>query len=326
MEKNIRSFSSFDEAVDYYYSYYRENGYPNYSRQSYDAGKELEKVRKAKDVFSGDVATQSMIGCGYLWSFFPHWVDVSTWNSQSVSELWEDDRKLRKLMEKTVTWCIRHEKGRMSENRVRQLAKVYLAKQSPSNFRPTVAKSLFERYGNQGAIYDPCGGWGGRMFGFFASDCTEYVCCEPSTKTAIGLLQIADEYDSIHKMVEVHQCCQEDYAPARNHFDMVFTSPPYFDCERYSDEETQSYIRYPTIEEWNEGFLFKLISNAYSALKDGGYFVLNIANTKTAPELEMQSQKYANEVGFKLQETLKLSLSSISGKGIKYEPMFVFRR
>lgn len=120
--------------------------------------------------------------------------------------------------------------------------------------------------------------------------------------------------------------CQEDYNPAPGHFDLVFTSPPYFDCERYSDEPTQSYIRYPTVTKWCAGFLEPLISKAHDALKPGGTFILNIANTKNAPQLEELSLIFADMTGFKHTETLKLTLSSISGNGVKYEPMFVFKK
>ena len=312
--------------MEYYYRHYKASGYPNYELSSYNPQRELEKVRNTESVIEGGIAKQTMTGCGYLWSYFPHWVDVKTWNSESVADNWGDDEKLHKLIEKTVAWCIKHENGRMSENRVRQLAKVYLAKQAPSNFRPTVAKSLYDKYGNHGSVYDPCAGWGGRMFGFLASDCAEYVCCEPSTKTVDGLLALADTFSDIPKHIDIHPVCQEDYTPQAEHFDFVFTSPPYYDCEKYSDEPTQSYIRYPTISKWSTGFLEPLIFNAWVALKHGGYFILNIANTKTAPNLEALSEIYAQMMGFRLAETLKLTLSSISGNGTKYEPMFVFRK
>ena len=325
-ERNLNTFKTVDDAVEYWFRYYKENGYPNYKRESYEPQKELAKVRNSPEVIHDGVANQIMTGCGFLWSYFPHWVDVETWNSQSVADLWKDDEKLHKLIEKTVAWCINHENARISENRVRQLAKVYLAKQAPSNFRPTVAKSLYNMYGNGGSVYDPCAGWGGRLMGFLASDCKEYVTCDPATKTYHGLLQLAGNLKDEQKKVTILNCCQEEYQPEAERFDMVFTSPPYFDCEKYSDEPTQSYIRYPTISRWVSQFLEPLIVNAWIGLKEGGYFVLNIANTKNAPRLEDLSQIYSQMVGFRMVDTILLSLSSISGKGVKYEPMFVFQK
>lgn len=328
MERNVFSFPSVEQAVDYYFSYYREYGYPNYDITQYDPQKELERIKRvdSHSIIINGVAKQTMQGCGFLWCFFPHWIDVKTISDTSIRENWEDDAKLRSMIEKTVNWCIKHESGRMSVNRIRQLAKVYLCKQAPSNFRPTVAKAIYDIYGNAGSVYDPCAGWGGRMLGFLASDCKEYVCCDPSTKTYNGLLKLAGTFAEEGKAMSLLCKCQEDYTPEKSHFDLVFTSPPYFDCEKYSDEPTQSYIRYPTLTKWCAGFLEPLISNAYYALKDNGVFILNIANTKNAKNLEQLSVILAEMAGFTLEDTLKLTLSSIAGKGAKYEPMLVFRK
>lgn len=326
LERNIYSFQSIENAVDYYFEYCRKNGYPNYNISQYDKTKELDNIKKSSGIISNGVAKQTMQGCGFLWCYFPHWVDVKTINDTCLRENWNNDLKLRQMLEKAVNWCIKHENGRMSVNRIRQLAKVYLCKQSPSNFRPTVAKAIYNLYGNKGNVYDPCAGWGGRMFGFLASDCKEYICCDPSSKTFHGLNLLANTYSDEGKTIKIYKQCQEDYKPEKEHFDLVFTSPPYFDCEKYSEEPTQSYIRYPTLSKWVAGFLEPLVSNAYDALKHNGVFVLNIANTKNAKNIEELSRLFADIVGFKLEDTLKLTLSSIAGKGVKYEPMFVFRK
>lgn len=326
LQTDIRQFHSFDEAVKYYFQYYRKNGYPNYDLASYIPSEELDKVKRSNDseIIADGIAKQVMTGCGYLWGYFPHWINVKTYGGESIADGWEDDAKLETLISKTVAWCLDHECGRWSENRIRQNAKVYLAKQSPSNFRPTVAKALYNKYGNGGAVYDPCAGWGGRMFGFMASGCTEYVCCEPSTKTVIGLKNLAKAH-GCHN-VTINEVCQEEYTPKENYFDMVLTSPPYFDCERYSEEKTQSCIRYSEISKWCAMFLEPLVYNAYKALKNGGHFIINIANTKTAPQLEEMTRVFADMVGFKQKETIMLALSSIAGEGTKYEPMFVFKK
>ena len=61
-------------------------------------------------------------------------------------------------------------------------------------------------------------------------------------------------------------------------------------------------------------------------LKPKGYLIINIANVPTAKDLEERTVQKAKELGFELEETLYMVLSSISGKGIKKEPIFVFRK
>jgi len=55
-----------------------------------------------------------------------------------------------------------------------------------------------------------------------------------------------------------------------NSIDLCFTSPPYFDCEKYSEESTQSYIKYPSRDEWLYGFMGSTFSNCRLYLKEGG--------------------------------------------------------
>ena len=107
---------------------------------------------------------------------------------------------------------------------------------------------------------------------------------------------------------------------------MCFTSPPYFDTEKYADEETQSYNKFPTREEWGSGFLQSTFRNCYHGLKMGGYMLINIANTPKYKDLEEMTIKYANLVGFDHNDTLQLILSAVMGAGYKREPIFVFQK
>ena len=69
-----------------------------------------------------------------------------------------------------------------------------------------------------------------------------------------------------------------------------------------------------------------MIHNCHIGLKDSGILIINIANVSTAPTLEQDTVSLAMKEGFILKDTLKLILSSIAGKGIKYEPVFIFKK
>lgn len=326
--KNIDRFDTLQDAQRYYFNYYRKHGYPNYNIEDYNKERELKKLIDFDDssIYQDGMLKQTMHACGFLWCYFPHWIDTRTLSSKSVSENWNDDEKLWSLIKKNLQYCIKHEHGKWSTNRIRQNAKVYCASSSVSNFRPTAAKYLYNTYGNKGHVYDPCGGWGGRLFGFLASNCESYTCCEPSTKSFDGLKNLANDFKYAGKDVTIIHECAEDYIPQKDSMDMCFTSPPYFNTEMYSDEETQSYKRYSTYGAWLDGFLSKVIENCHYCLKDDGYLLLNVANVKTAPTLEKDTVMIAMSKGFVLCDTLYLILSSISGKGVKTEPIFVFKK
>ena len=330
-----------DEAVEMLFDYYRMTGFPNYCRDRYDPMRELEGVIEFDDerVFDGYDVGQTMHALGFLWTYFPHWVDVTyRTQSNSLMDNWNDDDKLRSLIRKTYVWQLKYGRGVFTTNRIRQNAKVYCSKQSVSNFRPTAAKALYNRFGEGGVVWDMSAGWGGRLLGFLASDCRFYFGSEPSTRSFDGLVELASEYFdgaafrthseavfiSESKTVRLVKTGSECWCPPRDSVDLCFTSPPYFDNEHYSEESSQSFIAYGSREEWLDGYLRQTIINCREALKETGCLILNIANTPAHDWIESETVRIAEEEGFSLVYTYQLILSSIAGKGVKREPIFVF--
>ena len=318
-----------DVEVDKLFKYYRENGFPNYRKEDYNPDKELDKIIKFDEntIFNNRDLGQTMHGCGFLWTFFPHWIDIKYKTEQNtLKDNWNDDDKLRSLILKTYKWQLKFGRGVFTTNRIRQNSKVYCSKQSVSNFRPTVAKYIYNNFGNKGVVWDMSSGWGGRLLGFLASDCKKYIGTEPSTKSFNGLCELKDTYDYVDKEIELHCDGSELFIPEKNSVDLCFTSPPYFDTEQYSQENTQSFKAYPTKELWIDKFLKQTIKNCKIALKKDGYMIINISNTKNSDWIEQETIKLAKIEGFSLIETYYLVLSSIAGKGKKREPIFIFKK
>ena len=313
------------------FEYWKETGFPNYQKEDYNLKKELEKIINfnEKTIFDKETKNlkQTMHGCGFLWTYFPHWIDVKCGNeTNTLLENWNNDEKLYKLIEKTYKWQQKHGNGNFTINRLRQNSKVYLNKQTVSNFRPTVAKYIYNTFGNKGVVWDMSCGWGGRLLGFLASNCTTYIGTEPSTLTYNGLCKIKEDYEYTNKNIKLYKLGSEIYRPEKNSLDLCFTSPPYFDTEKYANEITQSYIKYKTDIEWCNGFLKDTINNCYYGLKKNGYMIINISNVKTSNILQDMTVKLSLEQGFKHIDTYNLILSSISGKGYKFEPVYIFKK
>src|SRR5262249_14340658 len=102
-----------------------------------------------------------------------------------------------------------------------------------------------------------------------------------------------------------------------NSVDLAFTSPPYFEgngiVENYSDEPTQSHIKFPDLEGWLEAFIGQTIRNSYVALKPGGILALNVSDELAEPVTDQ-----AVKNGFVPFETLRLRLSPMIG-GTKFK-------
>lgn len=161
-----------------------------------------------------------------------------------------------------------------------------LRKYIASQFKPAIAKALYERFDSKN-ILDFSVGWGDRLAGFYASNCGEvYVGLDPNTVNHTGYKNQVDFYEShrtffeVDKDVKLYTSPAEDFDFSKyvDFFDTVFTSPPYFDIERYSTEETQSWVRYKTIDDWNTNFLHKTLKNIIPTVKKGGILAINISD------------------------------------------------
>ena len=152
-----------------------------------------------------------------------------------------------------------------------------------NEFPPFVARQIYKKYCKKDKmkVLDPCCGWGGRMIGCASSPNTRYVGCEPCTKTYEGLLKLGEWLKSLQPTFdfEIYKMPYEDFNTDEK-FDMALTSPPYYDTEHYSEEDTNSLNRYSTFDKWVGGFYRPLIVNTLDRLVDDGIFVLNIGDRK----------------------------------------------
>lgn len=326
----IEKCEDVDTALDIIFQFWRRKGFPHYTVHEHKKQRDLKSLKEfdEKTIFVDNKIDQTMHGLALAWSYHPHWVDVKCGNQkESPIERWNDDEVLKNVIRKTWTWQLKHGNGTFTTNRLRQNFKIYGASQTVSNFRPTAAKYIYNKYGNNGVVWDMSMGWGGRLLGFLSSDCKTYIGTDPSIKTFEGIFHMGMDLNKEGtKDVQLYRLGSEVFRPLKGECDLCFTSPPYFDTEKYSDEPTQSYLKYPSEKEWIDGFLTKTIKNCSYGLKHNGYMILNIANTPKHKTIEDETIRISKENGFILEETLHLILSSVSGKGQKLEPIFVFKK
>jgi tRNA1(Val) A37 N6-methylase TrmN6 len=224
----------------------------------------------------------------------------------------------------------------MSVAMMRKALRAFNGVQAVSNFRPTAAGALYQRFAkmlgkDSIATWDMSGGFGGRLLGAIMSGTVHtYIANEPSTKTFVGLQQMTQDFAKWEYQTNtlIVRLGSEAWFPNAQ-LDLVMTSPPYFNTERYSDEPSQSYLKFPTYAEWIEGFFRQSINNAHQALSPKGLLAINVANVATAKILEDDALKIMQNEGFELVETLKLKLSgrpNKQGQLFKYEPIFVMKK
>ena len=167
-------------------------------------------------------------------------------------------------------------------------------------------------------------GYGGRILGAIISD-INYIGTDPAQKTFKGLEEIKKDFGRSERDYSLNNCGSEIFQPEENSLDFAFTSPPYFDWEKYGEEEEQSFNQFDSNESWNNGFLRKTMQNVYKGLKKDKFMALNVANIKSHKTFENDTVRMAVEEGFKHSDTFKLQLSS-QESGAKYEPVFIFQK
>jgi hypothetical protein len=118
----------------------------------------------------------------------------------------------------------------------------------------------------------------------------------------------------------------------KNSVDLLFSSPPYFDTERYSTEDSQSWKKYRTVEDWLNRFLFRSLENAFPTLKRNAWIALNVADSGDRKICDSLCS-FMNAKGFEIVPAWKYLLcsrpgckSKAVGCGKIAEPIWLFRR
>jgi hypothetical protein len=153
-----------------------------------------------------------------------------------------------------------------------------------NDFPPHVARDWCQRYrlDPDARVLDPCAGWGGRLAGCSVR-VDHYVGYEPATRTAEGLKKLAEFVNRARGGVFTAEVFCEPYEDSQerpNFYDLAMTSPPYYDSEVYSEEETNSLNRYKSFDSWCQGFYWPLIDKTMRQLKPGAPFIFNIGDRR----------------------------------------------
>jgi len=213
----------------------------------------------------------------------------------------------------------------LTRSSMQKALRTYSGTQGVSNFSPVAAGAIYHRLLPEGGVvFDPSMGWGGRLLGALACDrVTKYIGCDPGVETFKGLCRMLGELVPLARAmgrnleVEMHMLGSETNemreALPKGGVRVVFSSPPYFSQEIYSDEPTQSWKKFPTKEAWLAGFMGATLDNCEWCLKPDGVLAINIADVSSHPTLAREVVEYAESHGWKLTETMNLALSSIVG-------------
>ena len=257
--------------------------------------------------------------------------------SNSLKDRFFNDDKLRRAIR--ICFEFRDGNNLVYPTAIRRALELVTG-ENVTNFKAQNAKAIVEHlcpvlWGN---IYDYSAGYGGRLLGITSSNMRyNYIGIDPNTETIkyLDYLNNCIE-EAVGIKGEIIQSVSEEYQP--NDIDLAFSSPPYFNLEKYSDEKTQCMVRYRTLNEWFSGYAEATIKNIYKGLNKDGIFATNIADYKTYGQKEpvevVQTWiSNAERIGFKHVKTIKMMLNTRPGVGNnktegreKFEGVYVFQK
>lgn len=93
-----------------------------------------------------------------------------------------------------------------------------------------------------------------------------YIGCEPNTETYQNLTKLA-AFLGIENQVELFNLPAEKVDLSQFSYDLVLTSPPYYNLEVYCSEETQSENKYNSYDAWLEEWFKPLVVSSSQKAK-----------------------------------------------------------
>jgi predicted methyltransferase len=198
-----------------------------------------------------------------------------------------------------------------------------------TSFSPTIMRGLIKMFKPK-TILDPCAGWGDRLVTAILDEnkINKYIGIDPNKSLHKGYQKIIKTYakTEYYPKYELICGCAEDIVSKLDEtFDMVFTSPPYFDLEIYEEDNVNSSTnKFPTFDSWFDNFLVKMIVDCSTKLSKDGVICININDIPNHNIIEPLIQK--------INELTDLSFQGIiyfgdpQCKSYLYQPILVWNK
>ena len=228
------------------------------------------KDLQSKRIEMNNISSTSIVGLSSIKRNMKHIYEVKNYKGMSVKSLWKEDSLNRAVRVNRRS----HNTPYISEI-VRQLS-FTSGSSKVTIYRPLLTKRIVEYFGAKNVL-DVCVGWGGRMLGSLCVEGNSYTGIEPCKKTYEGLIKIKEKLNL--KNCEIINGKAED-VELKEYYDLAITSPPYYNLEIYSEEESQSH-NYGSYENWLSRFLKPTIEKVLERLKEKGISAWSVKNIKT---------------------------------------------
>lgn len=316
-----------ERLVDYFY----DEGFVPYGEMTDDGIK--TQMLKLKDKDPAEVLTDDMQVknssplcldvCRHFCSNSFYEVKVN--GLPSVKDVYKSKDLLRKVLRNRMGWYTSTEtiktKGKnivglhpylfdISHKMVVQGCHSSMTSGNVSNFRPIIAKFLYQRYCNDGGkVLDLSMGWGARLLAAWATGKT-YYGIDPMTAGELQeMLKFINNDKDLHcpgasGSLLVNGCSEDANSYSRiPEVDYAIACPPYFKLEEYNCKMNSTDV-HNTYEAWLADYWQKTVYLMSQKLKLHGKFSLIMIDRWNKLNLLSDMSKVVEEVGFKKIEEL----------------------
>lgn len=261
--------------------------------------KDWENLR-AWTTAENSINSTSRLGMKLSEHFCPNFYDIESASGTSYKSLWTAEN-----LKKILRWNRKsHSTPYLSEIK----RGIYFCCGLTKNtmYRPQMMKLACIKYKPK-YVLDPCAGWGGRMLGTVSYG-ADYIAFEPNTTTYNNLMKIVDFLGINNKVTLICDDARNMLKYNLPKVDMVLTSPPYFDLEVYTHEDTQSITNTTSYQDWADSFLREIIKLSISHLNENGVSCWNVGKVKNR-DMNVDVEKYHKEFGYDFKDTLTVTSS-----------------
>ena len=191
-----------------------------------------------------------------------------------------------------------------------------------SQFPPKNVKKLIGRlypdhdcFGEPLNYHDMSCGFGMRETASLLYNCN-YFGTDPNVELNVKLNELADflkkHYSTfVQGTADIRCQGSEIFIPEwENRMDLSFSSPPYFNLEVYSNDDSASTKNYNNYDRWIKEYSIPTIKNSISYLKNGGYLCINIKNTNKYPIFDDYVSILQKESNMEQQDFINLEMDN----------------
>jgi len=247
---------------------------------------------------------------------------VSVNNKESPHEYWNSHHE--EIMNYAQTNYKNTDKHSLRES-------LYELSLEATTFKPSNAVMIYKFFNVKNAL-DISSGWGDRLIGAMACNLDNYIGVDPNPLLHPNYKKMIDFFKDGHKLKGnyiVYKAAFEKWKPNKKissiKFDIVFSSPPYFNYEIYNANDDNQSIKNRDLNSWFDEFLMTSIKKSLSMLKNNGVLAININDIRNGPRYVInminETKKFA-----KYEGCLSYSGITSDGKPRNPQPIWIFRK